>query len=184
MQTQGLELGPTEKSSCIYWLSTGGQVTLVVPFRSMWIITPWSGYHHPHFTNLENKSIKAIKHLSRSPTISKLILELRSVWFQSSFHTAWNIHAAEESVSFFPHGLFLKFVALLSIQGFLKCDDVIILLVVTPQPSFQRELMCEVEGIMGVEPSMRVILSHVGWVMSELLSTVFRSRFPTPGQRL
>ena len=52
------------------------------------------------------------------------------------------------SLFFFSPGLFLKFVALLSIQGFLKCDDVIIFLVITPQPSFQRELTCEAEGIM------------------------------------
>ena len=47
----------------------------------------------------------------------------------------------------FSPGLFLKFVALLSMQGVLKCDDVIIFLVITPQPSFQMELTCEAEGI-------------------------------------
>ena len=58
------------------------------------------------------------------------------------------MHQMKASLFFFSPGLFLKFVALLSIQGFLKCDDVIIFLVITPQPSFQRELTCEAEGIM------------------------------------
>lgn len=44
-------------------------------------------------------------------------------------------------------GLFLKFVALHSMQGVLKYDDVIIFLVITLQPSFQMELTCEAEGI-------------------------------------
>lgn len=48
--------------------------------------------------------------------------------------------------------LFCKFVALLSIAGFLKCDDVIILVPITPPPSFPRELTGEAEGIIADEP--------------------------------
>ena len=78
MQTQCLDLEPCKKRGwhllTIHWMPGYSYSTTSLNVNN----NPMEWYYHPHFTNLDNKSIKAIKHLSRSHTTSKLILKLRS----------------------------------------------------------------------------------------------------------